>query len=83
MTVIVELRPEVEAGLATQAAEQGLSLEHYVLRLLEGFVPAPAQPALSPAERAAAWRASVRGLPRTPPLSDHAVSRESIYADRG
>jgi hypothetical protein len=80
MIFLVELRPEVEAGLATQAAEQGMSLEHYVLRLLEGYVPAPT---LSPAERAVAWRASVRGLPRTPPLSDHAVSRESIYADRG
>jgi hypothetical protein len=83
MIFLVELRPEVEAGLATQAAEQGMSLETYVLHLLEGHVPAPAQRTLSPAERAAAWRESVRGLPRTPPLSDHAVSRESIYAARG
>jgi len=35
------------------------------------------------AERAAAWRESTRGLPRTPPLSDDAISRESTYGDRG
>jgi predicted DNA-binding protein len=29
--------------------------------------------------RAAVWRESVKNLPRTPPLSDEAVSRESMY----
>jgi len=38
---------------------------------------------LSPAERAALWRNSAGGLPHTKPLSDEAISRESIYADRG
>jgi hypothetical protein len=38
---------------------------------------------LSPAERAAAWRAAARDLPHTEPLSDEAISRDSIYADRG
>ena len=45
------------------------------------IVPAPA--ALSPAERAALWRESIKGLPPTPPLSDEAISRESIYDSRG
>ena len=31
----------------------------------------------------AAWRQAAKGLPRTPPLSDEAISRESIYCDRG
>jgi hypothetical protein len=38
---------------------------------------------LSAAERAAAWRESVKGLPRNKPLSDEAISRESIHAARG
>ena len=37
---------------------------------------------LSSAARAAAWRASVDGLPLLPPLSDAAISRESIYGPR-
>lgn len=35
------------------------------------------------AERAEAWRKSAQGLPRTAPLSDEAISRESIYGDHG
>jgi hypothetical protein len=83
MTVTIDLRPEIEAGLAVLAAEQGISLTQYVSRLLEEQVPGRGQAALSPAERATAWRESVKGLPRTPPLSDEAISRESIYDARG
>ncbi len=89
MTVTIELQPEIEARLANLAAEQGLSLAQYLsqyftqylCRLLEGQMPA--QAALSPAERASAWRKSVTGLPHTPPLPDDAISRESIYDARG
>jgi predicted DNA-binding protein len=34
-------------------------------------------------ERAAAWRDAARNLPRTPPLSDEAISRDSMYENRG
>jgi hypothetical protein len=81
MTVTIELRPEVEASLASLAAEQGISLTQYVRRLLEEQIPG--QVTLSPAERANLWRESVKGLPRTPPLSDDAISRDSIYDARG
>src|SRR5271166_346099 len=81
MTVTVDLRPETEAGLAALAAEQGISLELYVSRLLEGQLTC--QPPLSPAERAAVWREAAKGLPHTPPLSDEAISRESIYDANG
>ncbi len=83
MTVTIDLRPEIEAGLAVLAAEQGVSLAQYVRRLLEEQVPGHGQAALSPAQRASAWRESVKGLPRTPPLSDEAISRERIYDARG
>ena len=81
MTVTIELRPEVEASLASLAAEQGISLTQYVRRLLEEQIPG--QVTLSPAERANLWRESVKGLPRTPSLSDDAISRDSIYDARG
>jgi HicB family len=81
MTVTLDLRPETEASLAALAAEQGVSLEQYISRLLEGQVPD--QPPLSPAERAAAWREAAKGLPPTPLLSDDAISREMIYDARG
>lgn len=81
MAVIIELRPETELGLAMRAAEQGMSLAQYVSRLLEG--QGQFSPVLSPADRAAAWREATKGLPHTPPLSDEAISRETLYADRG
>jgi hypothetical protein len=52
------------------------------LPLDKRVAPAADSPA-SPAERAAAWRESVKELPRTKPLSDQAISRETIYSDRG
>lgn len=81
MTILVDLRPDIEAALASLAAAQGITLEQYVSHLLEGQVTRPGP--LSPIERAALWRAGVQGLPPTPPLSDEAISRESIYDTRG
>ena len=83
MTVTIDLRPDVEAGLTALAAEQGVSLAQYLRCVLEEKVRGPAPAALAPAERAALWRESVKDLPHTPPLSDEAISRESIYDSRG
>jgi len=83
MRVTIELPPEIESDLTSQAEAQGLLLSQYLQRLLRQQVPVRAGAALSPSERAALWRESVRGLPHTPPLSDEAISRESIYGDRG
>jgi hypothetical protein len=81
MTVTLDLRPETEASLAALAAERGVSLEQYISHRLERQVPD--QPPFSPAERAAAWREAAKGPPHTPPLSDDAISRETIYDTRG
>ena len=83
MTITIELPPEIEAGLLAEAETEGLPLPQYVQRLLLNHFPLGASTAMSPQDRAAAWRESVNGLPQTPPLSDQAISRESIYADRG
>jgi hypothetical protein len=83
MTVTIDLPADIEADLVAQARTHGLELPQYVEYLLRERVPQRAGSALSPAERAAAWRESTRGLPHSPPLSDDAISRESIYGDRG
>jgi hypothetical protein len=83
MTLVLEIPPELESALAAQAQAQGLLLQQYIERLLRDQVPQQGSRRLSPAELAAAWRESVEGLPQTPPLSDEAISRESIYGERG
>jgi hypothetical protein len=82
MTVTIELSPEIEAGLAELAKAQGLALPQYVQYVLKERISVRTSE-LSPAERAAAWRSSVRGLPLSPPLSDEAVSRDGIYGAHG
>jgi hypothetical protein len=81
MTVTLKLKPEVEAGLLTQARASGMTLEDYVLAVVETAV-LPKSHERSPDELAAAFEAWSAGHPDTPPLSDFAVSRESIYEDR-
>lgn len=49
----------------------------------ETRVSAKAKKPLSAPARAAAWREGAKNLPKTEPLSDEAISRESIYAGRG
>ena len=76
MTVTIQLPSDIEADLVAQARDHGLALPQYLEHLLRGQV--------SPhVGSAAAWRESTRDLPHTPPLSDDAISRESIYGDRG
>ncbi|MFZ0964764.1 MAG: hypothetical protein WAO35_28225 [Terriglobia bacterium] len=82
MTVTLKLKPKVEAGLLAQAQAHGMSVEEYVLSVVEGTVLPAAKNRLSAEERAAAFEAwSARHRP-TPPLSDEAVSRESMYEGR-
>ena len=82
MTVTLKFKPELEAGLLARARASGMSVEEYVLSLLEETVLPAAQNRLSPEERASAFEAwSSRHRP-TPPLSDYAVSREAIYEGR-
>jgi hypothetical protein len=81
MTLTIEVPPEVEAELRAQADAQGLGLSMYVERVLREQAADRSGSTLAPAERAALWRESAKRLPHTPPLSDEAISRESIYSD--
>jgi hypothetical protein len=80
MTVTLSFKPEVEAVLTAQAQASGMTVEEYLLSMVEGVVFPAGQKTLSPEERAAAfeaWSASHR-----PTLSDYAVSREAMYEGR-
>lgn len=80
MSVTIDLDPKVEADYAARAAREGVSLAEYLRHVLEGHGSAGRR--LSPSQRAARWRAAALGLPETKPLSDDAISRESIYGTR-
>jgi hypothetical protein len=82
MTVTLNLKPEVEAGLLTQAQASGMTVEEYLLSMVEGAVASAAQTKLSPEQRAAAFEAWSANHRATPPLSDYAVSREALYEGR-
>ena len=57
-----------------KAQAEGVPLPQYVSNFLRKHI-------LSPEERAAAWVESAKNLPRTPVLSDWAMSRDGIYDD--
>jgi hypothetical protein len=69
VTITVDIRPEIQAELARQAAARGSAIEAYAATLLEGAVDLPAAAQVDPATgRPASGRslvevcAMVRGL---------------------
>ena len=80
MTITVELPPEIEERLLAQARVRGLSLDAYVREFLAHSAQAPLQhAALSADELNRLLDEAADLVPDGPPLSDHAMSRESIY----
>jgi len=82
MTVTLNLKPELEAGILAHAQASGMTVEEYLLSVVESAVLPMMQQTLSNEERAAAFEAWAAGHRPTPPLSDSAVSRESMYEGR-
>jgi hypothetical protein len=86
MTVTLDFKPEVEKRIAAEAKARGVSVETYILNVLQKeTMNAEAGFALiaSPEEWKKAfleWVDTER--PKHPPLSDDAISRESIYRER-
>ena len=89
MTVTIELPPDIEAGVLAQAQAEGLDVADYVRNLVRKQIAsadatAPANE-LTPEEwmrRFKEWSESPAHA-NLPVLSDYAISRESIYEDRG
>jgi hypothetical protein len=82
MSVTIDLPPDVEVRLAAQAAARGVPLAEHLRHLLAEQAGASKAKGKTPEERVRLWR-DVSGLPDTKPLSDEAISRESIYTERG
>jgi hypothetical protein len=82
MTVTLNFKPEIQAGLMAQAQASGMTVEEYLLSMVEGVVLPPTKITLSLEQRAAAFEAWSANHRATPPLSDYAVSREAMYEGR-
>jgi hypothetical protein len=82
VTMTVTLEPDLEEELTARAEAEGLSTEEFVNRELGKLVAsAPTTSDLAPEERARLWREFIESnAVGGPPLSDYAVSRESIYS---
>lgn len=79
MTIQLDLKPETEARLIAQATVQGVSVDRYLELLIERHLTTQKEPE---------WKLLLDQLGRSssltkaPPLSDEAISRESIYRER-
>ena len=85
MTVTLELKPEVEERIIAAAKSRGLSVEDYIQQELEAKVRTPEHPEQMPSEEwLRKWNEwlSSHDYIKAPPLSDEAISRESIYRER-
>lgn len=86
MTVTLDLRPEVEELIKAEANARGLSVEDYILEVLEREAP-NGESSFALTASAEEWKKSFlewvnAERPPHPPLSDEAISRESIYRER-
>jgi len=81
MMVTLELKPEVEEQLEAQARRSGLSVKDYLEKRVEEMVSdLEPQLAKTAQERVRLWEEwlSSHDYIKAPPLSDEALSRESI-----
>jgi hypothetical protein len=82
VTITVDIKPEVQAELARQAAARGSRLEAYAASLLEEAVHLPAGANRLSQERLEnALREMAQFSHKIPALPDEAFSRESLYQD--
>jgi len=78
-TVILELKPHVEANLAALARAKGLPLDLFLRGLLEQFAAPASGGEMTPAQKAAAFEQWAESFPERPVLSEEAMSRDAIY----
>jgi len=87
MTVVLELKPEIEARVTALAAAQGVSVEEYIQSYLESLASldeGQSYGSMSPEQWAREFEEWLddHDYITAPPLSDEAISRESIYRER-
>jgi hypothetical protein len=89
MTVTLEISPEREAAMRREAARRGLTVEAWLLQVAAEAAPVAAEPEAQddPFADPEAWierfDAFVKRYGVHANLPDEALTRESIYDDRG
>jgi hypothetical protein len=80
MTITLELPPELEARFVAEAMAKGVSVGEVVKAYLYHVGPARSPKQLSAADVESGFEEAADLIPEgIPPLSDEAISRESIY----
>lgn len=87
MTVVLELKPEIEARMTALAAAQGMIVEEYIQSFLESLAALDnkqSYDSMTPEQWAKECeeRLDSHDYITAPPLMDEAISRESIYHER-
>ena len=83
MTIAIEVRPEVQAELAAQAAARGMDMPSYAAAVLEeaAHVPGAEPHRLGPEQLESTLNEMAQFSHHIPLLPDEALSRESLYRD--
>ncbi len=87
MTVTLELKPEIEERIRAKAAARGLPVEKFIQTVIENDVGSAGERPFSETATPEEWEKALTDWinidrPEHPPLSDEAISRESIYRER-
>jgi hypothetical protein len=82
MTIIIDIKPEVQAELSRQAAAHGVDIVAYAASLLEeaAQIPSPAK-RLNQGQLDETLRELAQFSQKIPLLPDEAFSRENLYRD--
>jgi hypothetical protein len=82
MTIIIDIKPEVQAELSRQAAAHGVDIVSYAASLLEeaAQINSPAR-RLNQGELDETLRELAQFSKKIPLLPDEAFSRENLYRD--
>ncbi len=86
MQFTLEIPDDKMTRIRKEAEWRNMTVDAWLLKTIDGSLPEPRDPkyeAMTPKERAAHFVAWIKSLPPSPPLSDEAISRENMYADRG
>jgi hypothetical protein len=83
MNITLTLKPEVEKGLLARASERGLTLHAYLNDLVQREAGIVSRQPLSGKDKAQAFVVWAKSHRPTLPLSDEAISRSTMYPDRG
>ena len=84
MGTTLEVKPEIAEKLRCLAKAQKVSVDELLTVYIPGLTPAEAEKnGRSAEDRVRAFDDWIKSFPtNTPPLSDEAISRESLYGNR-